>query len=70
MVNIAAPPSLNLLVELLMVINIINQAKLLVAGIIICILAGTAYSLIIYSSIRQTQDSLRSRKKCLSVKEL
>lgn len=70
MLNMAAPPSLNLLVELFIVINIMNQVKLLVVGLIICIIAGTAYSLIIYSSINQTQDSLRSNKRPISVKEL
>lgn len=68
--NLAAPPSLNLLMELIIVINLIRHLKFLFGGVIICVIARTAYSLIIYSSVSQTQDCVRSCQRVLSIKEI
>lgn len=70
MLNLAAPPSLNLLIELMIVINLIRHLKFLFGGVIICVIARTAYSLIIYSSVGQTQDCARSSQQILSIKEI
>lgn len=70
MLNIAAPPSLNLLIELIIVINLINQFKYLIIGMIICVMTRTAYSLVIYSSINQTQNCSRISNSNLTLKEI
>jgi NADH:ubiquinone oxidoreductase subunit 4 (subunit M) len=55
MMNLAAPPTLNLLAELLIIINLAAQIRYLVVGLVLCVLRGTIYSLILFSSIRQSQ---------------
>ena len=68
--NIAAPPSFNLLVELLSIINIVNQFKWLSLILLLYVLATTGYSLIIYSSLNQTQENLKITTLPLTVIEM
>lgn len=53
MSNIAAPPSFNLMAELLLILNLTLTRGLNITPLILIILVGTAYSLIIYSSSTQ-----------------
>lgn len=64
--NMAAPPSFNLLVELLIVVNLMNIYKVLWPGLLICIVTTTAYSLLVYASVSQTQRNSPENKEVLS----
>lgn len=69
-INIAAPPTVNLLAEILIITRIIFQNKINFILIIIIILIGTAYSLIIYRSSVQGQITLSSNFKALAIREI
>ena len=62
MANIAAPPTLNLLAEVLVIIRIRLENKINIIIIILVILVRTGYSLIIYRSRMQGAAALRAKR--------
>jgi len=69
MINIAAPPTLNLLSEILIISRIINQNKINFILIIGLVLLGSAYTLIIYRSSIQGTKIISLRNKVIRLRE-
>jgi len=68
-INIAAPPTLNLLSEILVITRLIFHNKINAFLIVIIILAGSAYTLIIYRSSIQGSKIVSSNNKILRLTE-
>jgi len=69
MINIAAPPTLNLLAEILVITRRIYQNKFNFLIFILIIVVGTVYSLIIFSSSIQGNKTQGLNIKILSIRE-
>lgn len=68
-INIAAPPTLNLLAEILVIVRRIYQNKFNFLLFILIIVIGTAYRLIIFSSSIQGNKTQRINMKILNLRE-
>lgn len=69
-INLAAPPTLNLLAELLMVINLLSQIRILAFGVVLIVLTGSVYTLVLYSSVSQESSLLRGSLMPIRSREL
>lgn len=56
--NLAAPPTINLLAELIIIISLTLQLKILGICIVLAVILGSIYRLIIYSSITQNNSHI------------
>lgn len=68
-INIAAPPTLNLLSEILIISRIIFQNRINLFLVVLIILAGSAYTLIIYRSSVQGTKIVCSNNKVITLRE-
>jgi NADH-ubiquinone oxidoreductase chain 4 len=68
-INIAAPPTINLLAEILVIVRRIYQNKINFFLFILIIVIGTAYRLIIFSSSIQGNKTQRIHMKILNLRE-
>ena len=68
-INMAAPPTLNLLAEILVISRVLFQSKINPLLLILIILAGSAYSLIIYSSSIQGTKIICLNNKVITLRE-
>lgn len=68
--NLAAPPTINLLAELLIIINIALQLKIFRILLVLGVILSSVYSLVIYSSITQTRARISFRTPRFSESEL
>ena len=68
-INIAAPPTLNLLSEILIISRVIFQNKINFLLLIFIILFGSVYTLVIYSSSIQGSKILSLNNKILHLRE-
>lgn len=69
MLNIAAPPTLNLMVELIIILNLLRFLKGLSLFLLIYIMARTVYSLILFSRTQQTSGASLRRVRILTYQE-
>lgn len=69
-INIAAPPTLNLLSEILVISSMIYQNKINIVLLILIILIGSAYTLIIYRSSIQGTKTISVNIKLLNLTEI
>lgn len=68
-INIAAPPTLNLLSEILMISRVIFHNKINSLLLILIILTGSAYTLIIYRSSIQGTKIICANNKVIALRE-
>lgn len=68
-INMAAPPTLNLLAEILVISRVLFQSKINPLLLILIILAGSAYTLIIYSSSIQGTKIICLNNKVITLRE-
>lgn len=68
-INMAAPPTINLLAEILVIVRRIYQNKINFFLFILIIVIGTAYRLIIFSSSIQGNKTQRINIKILNLRE-
>lgn len=61
-INLAAPPTVNLLAELLIVISLLAQVKILRVIVVFMVLTRSIYTIILYSSVSQPTSSLTFSK--------
>jgi len=69
-INMAAPPTLNLLAEILVITRVVFQNKFNFLLIILVIITGTGYTLIMYSSSIQGSKILSINLKVTNSREI
>lgn len=69
-INLAAPPTINLVGEIIITISIVTRLSILSWGVLIRILAGSVYSLILYSTLNQPCSNLTMTRKLFNPLEL
>lgn len=69
-INLAAPPTLNLVGEILIVVNIVSQIKRLSIAVLFMVLLSSVYTLVLYSSVSQRSELVISSKRPVIIREL